>query len=104
MWSYVKGLLLGLVLLWLVLVLSVSAGNGLMMGGIFGFIIVKSAISQVQRSTGGVGLYAALFLILALWIWSFGKNKRKPQSSFSGPTAQAPTEPYHGHDDSKLSN
>ena len=84
MWSYVKGLLLGLFLLWLVLMLSFAISDGFIMAIIYGVLMARTALTLLQKVTGGTGLYILVFLIFSLWVWSFRRRHR---------TAAAPASP-----------
>ncbi len=86
MWSYVKGLLLGLFLLWLILVLSFAFSDGFLSALIYGVLIARTAFFLLQKATAGTGLYILVFLILSLWVWSF----RRKRLAAVVPAGQAP--------------
>ena len=87
MWSYVKGILLGLFLLWLILVLSFAWSDGFVAAVVYGVLMAQTAFNLLQKGTAGTGAYILLLLIISLWLWSFRRNhrlKRAPEKTASG--------------------
>jgi hypothetical protein len=107
LWHYIKGFLIGLLLLWLLLFVSFAVSDGFVKAAIYSVTLAKAGIGYFQKLTSGTGIWISLFVILSAWIWSFGK-KRQPQPVVLGSNPnnvhhvnqqQTQTEP---HDENKL--
>ena len=85
MWSYVKGLLIGIFLLWLLLFISFAISDGAARASIFSVVLAKAVLGNFQKATGGKGIYITGFLILSIWVWSLGKKRRPEPAAYQSP-------------------
>ncbi len=76
MWHYIKGILIGLLLLWLLLFTCLAISDGIREAWLYSHTLVIVTLGLLQTITRGTGIWIALFIILSTWIWSFGKARR----------------------------
>ena len=95
MWSYIKGILIGLLALWLLMLGVLAVNDGIVKAGMFLTLLTKSAVTLFQKATGGTGIYLVGFAVLAIWVWSFAKKKERikvPSSRTTGEETPTPSQ------------
>lgn len=78
MWSYVKGLIIGLGLLWLMLFVSLTLSGGFSAAIVFSKVVTLGAFHSLQSITHGWGFWLILLGLAILWFRENAQKRKSP--------------------------